>query len=243
MVDAIGKGTAVAQAEAARHAAEAAHGLKGKTVSGATHGAPPLEGAGHLPQMAPPDAAHAGAVASNLQSLPAISFSLSQIINLVLELANQMHKTERQETMQEADAALAMGEEAADDLKASASDVLIGAAIGASMKIIGAGISLGGAAKTGDIADSQTVMNKMMGYQAASQLTGSVGEYGDGTMKYEGQIAQSDKEVHEAQGQRLKSVEDSERQDAAEEQQLVQSIIQTLEKQEESRHEAVRATA
>ncbi len=206
-------------------------------------GAPPLDGASPLPEMTPPDAASGGEALSSLRSLPQIGFSMTQLIKLVLELANQMHKTEREESMKEADAALKLGEDAAEDIRASATDTLIGGAIGASLKIVGAGITLGGAAKMADVSDTQTVMNKMMGYQAAGQIAGSSGDFGDSTMKAEGQEAQADREVHESQGQRLKSVEDSERQDAQDEQQLIQSIIQTLEKQEESRHEAVRATA
>lgn len=196
-----------------------------------------------LPARRAPNAQEAEAALAGLKDLPKIKFSITQLLSLMLQLANKQRRAMRESRIDDANIAESLMHEAADDIRQSARDQLAGGIIGAGFKMAAASITAAGAAKAGNVENQQEMMTKSMAYQSAGQAVGSIGEVGNSAMQYESGLDQAERTEAEAASQKTQAIEDSDKSDAEDETQLIQSIIQTFQKEEESRHDAIRATA
>ena len=206
----------------------------------APHSAPSV-----LPSRAAPNAADGPLLAQGLDNISStdLLFSIETLVRLMFKLALEQRNVRRISRMQDANAAESMGQAAAADLRDEAAMSVSGATVMASMQVVGSATVIGGGISTAKNTDTMAVTNKMMQFQAASQTFGATGQMAQGGFNYEVHQDEANKALHDASATRIKSLEEIESDDAKGETQLIQSIIQMQQKQEESRHEAVRATA
>ena len=198
-----------------------------------------------LPSRAAPKASQSAEVKDGIDSLSnsRIQFSIETLIQLLFELALKQREARRESRMADATAAEEMGMAAAEDLKDEGAMEVTGATLLAGAQVAGAATVVGGGVRTAKTDNVLEVSNKMMSYQATSQSFGAVGQLSKGGTDYEAKQDEAQKALHDASATQAKSIEDSDNEDQKDEAQLIQSIVQLKQQQEESRHEAVRATA
>lgn len=198
-----------------------------------------------LPQRAAPKTGDSTQVKEGMDRLSQtkVIFSIEVLLALLFDLANNQRRAQRESRMADASIAQDMGKAAAEDIRNEAIMGMTGSVLGATAQIGGAAAVIGGGIKTARSGNVMEVSNKMMTYQASSQTFSSMGQVTKGGFDYQGKQDEAQKALHDASATQAKSIEDSDSEDAKDEAQLVQAIIQLQQQQEESRHEAVRATA
>ena len=218
--------------------------LKSEKAAPSTPSAPPTE-LPAIPSRRAPKAADADRLQEGLGNLnkTKMQFSIRLLKSLMFDLANEQKIIMRKSRQSDVEVAVDMYEAGADDMRDEAVMGLAGATTMATMQVAGAATVIGGGISQAKVGDTMMVSNKMMGFQAGSQVFGSVGSMTQGAFNYEAKMDEAQKASHDAAATKAKSLEESDNEDAKDEQQLVQSLIQLNEKLEESRHEAKRATA
>lgn len=206
---------------------------------------PMLAKASPLPQRAAPKTSDSGQVKKGIEELndTKLLFSIQVLIALLFELVLKQRISQRESRMADATNAEQMQMAAADDLRDEAVMSVAGAAVSAGAQVAGAATVVGGGIRTAKTSNVMEVSNKMMTFQASSQALSASGQVAQGGFQYAEKQDEATKTLHDATASQEKSIEDSDNEDQKDETQLVQSIIQLQQKQEESRHEAVRATA
>lgn len=198
-----------------------------------------------LPQRAAPKTSESAQVKEGIEKLSdtRLLFSMQLLISLLFEIILKLKVEQRQSAMADATISEKMGMAAADDLRDEAAMSISGSVASAGMQVAGAATVIGGGIRTSKASNVMEVSNKMMTYQAASQSFGAAGQVSQGGFQYGEKQDEANKALHDATASQGKSIEESDKADEKDEDQLVQSIIQLQQKQEESRHEAARATA
>jgi hypothetical protein len=170
-------------------------------------------------------------------------FSVDVLIALLFEIALEARNTRRESAMADATIAEDMGMAAAKDLHDQAVMSVSGDTLSAVSQVAGASAVIGGGVRTAKSGNVMEVSNKMMSYQATGQSFGAVGTLSKGGFDYQSKQDEAQKALDDASATQARAIQDSDREDQKSETQLVQSIIQLRQQQEESRHEAARATA
>lgn len=198
-----------------------------------------------LPERAAPQTNQSAQVKEGVETLTGtkLKFSIEVLIALLFELALKERQARRESSMADATAAEQMGMAAAKEVKSQAVMEITGAVFSATAQVTGAATVVGGGIRTVKSGNFMEVSNKMMTYQATSQAFGSGGQLTKGGFDYQAKQDEAQKAMDDASATQAKSIEESDNQDQKDEAQLVQSIIQLQQQQEESRHEAMRATA
>ncbi len=198
-----------------------------------------------LPSRQAPNASDVASLQDGLDNINITNllFSVEVLVRLLFEIALKQRDVNRISNMQDITVAQSMGDAAAEDLREEATMSLAGSVVMASMQVAGAATVIGGSIRTAKINDTMTVTNKMMTYQAASQAFGATGTLGQGGFTAAAKTDEANKAMHDAMGTKAKSLGEIESDDAKDESQLLQSIIQMMEKLEETRHQAVNTTA
>ncbi len=180
--------------------------------------------------------------AEAFMNLPIVKFSFSLFMREFLKLLNTNRRADRKSWVDEANQSASMMHEAAKDMRDAARDAMIGALAGAGFKMASAGVGVAGGAYAAKSSESQVMMNRNATTQSIGQGVTSLGDAANSTAQYESGLDQADRVDAEGQSQRAKATEDSEKSQADEEAQMVQFLIQSFQKEEDSRHEAMRAS-
>ncbi len=198
-----------------------------------------------LPQRATPKANAGAEVKKGVETLSntTLFFSVETLIELLFDLALKQREARRESRMADATAAEEMGMAAAQDIKDEGSMEITGAVLASTAQVAGASTVIGGGVRTGRTENVMEVSNKMMTYQATSQTFGAAGQVAQGGSQYTEKQDEAQKALHDASATQAKSIEDSDSEDKKDEAELIQAIIQLQQQREESRHEAMRATA
>ena len=192
-----------------------------------------------LPARPTPAANAAADTLTNLSNMKDSYALMDEAAALFLLAMLQQRNADRQSIMVDGKLKMDAHNQAADDIHQSAIAAVIGSTIAGTISI-GSGITSGAAAtrataKEGANSDPMKFQNNMMKYQNLNQTTTGVGQIINGGMSYQSKIYDAQKEGDEAQADEAGSIQESDRSDANEDQQLIQTILQTLEKIEEAR--------
>ncbi len=197
-----------------------------------------------IPSRRAPDAADAQKFEEGLDNLnnTVLLFSIEALGRLLKLISLKQHQIESEARMAETEISQDMSGAAADDLREEGVMSLAGSTVMSLMQITGAAAMIGGGISQAKVSNTMAVSNRMMTFQAASQAISATGSMIQGGLNLEVKKEEAEKVLHEADAAVAKSLEESDNEASKEELQLVQAIIQFLEKLEESRHEAVKAT-
>lgn len=192
-----------------------------------------------LPTRATPPADAPATTLANLSSMKDSYSLMTEAAALFLLAMLQQRNANRQAIMADGELKMEAHNLAADDIKQSAIAAVIGSTIAGTISI-GSGITSGAAAtkagfKEGNTSDPMAFQNKMMKYQNLNQTSSGVGQVINGGMSYQSKAYEAQKEGDEAVADQANSIQESDRSNANEDQQLIQTILQTLEKIEEAR--------
>lgn len=192
-----------------------------------------------LPARATPSADAPATTLTNLSNMKDSYALMTEAAALFLLAMLQQRNADRQSIMADGKLKMEAHNLAADDIKQSAVAAVIGSTIAGTISI-GSGITSGAAAtraglKEGNTSDPMAFQNKMMKYQNLNQTSTGVGQVINGGMSYQSKVYEAQKEGDEANVDEANSIQESDRSNANEDQQLIQTILQTLEKIEEAR--------
>ena len=198
-----------------------------------------------IPARKAPKASDSEQVKAGLENVnrTKLLFSIELLVSLLFKLAMDQSSARRASRMQDATTAEEMGEAAASDLRDEAVMAVTGAVVSSTAQIAGAGTMIGGGIRTAKMDNVMEVSNKMMTYQAVDQTFGAMGKTSQGGFDYQSKEDEAQKALDDSAASQAKSLEESDADDEKDEMQVVQSIIQLEQQMEETRHEAMRATA
>lgn len=192
-----------------------------------------------LPARATPSTDAPATTLTNLSNMKDSYSLMTEAAALFLLAMLQQRNADRQSIMVDGQLKMEAHNLAADDIKQAAVASVIGSTIAGTISI-GSGITAGAAStraglKESNTSDPMAFQNKMMKYQNLNQTSTGVGQVINGGMTYQSKVYEAQKEGDEANVDEANSIQESDRSNANEDQQLIQTILQTLEKIEEAR--------
>lgn len=181
-----------------------------------------------------------GSASHSMGQMAQLGFLLFELEGKMLSLANKERKENRDNMAQSGEEAYEAGIASSEKQKSGAVSALAGAVSGSAVALVGAGIQFGGSVKTGVSRGGSAldVSNSMAKYQAFGQGMNSLGQMASAGGEYESKVEQSESTRDEAAGSMLKSVEQTLSSDAADQQQLLQSILKLGDTIDEGEHQS-----
>ena len=194
---------------------------------------------GALPQQKPLVLKDASLYKDMLGKLPSkLNFDMSEVMATIFKSMMSMMRSQSAARMADLNMAGEADKQAAQQMKTAAAVELGGAVLGASMQLVGAGMTMAGTAYSAKADDTMEFNQMMKPFNAGSEMISSVGSMGKSALEYTGKLKSADAELSKSASTRSQAIREYDDEMFREAQKFVDQMLQIIQSISNQQHAA-----